>query len=79
MIDTTKRITDMSAFLRDQPTTITEYDEPLGRRLIEKITVYEYKFADKFKSGVRWILMNNDKMNKALYELSVGCLVFLCA
>ena len=47
-----KRIADMSAFLREQPTAITEYDEPLVRRLIEKVTVYEDKFTVEFKSGV---------------------------
>jgi site-specific DNA recombinase len=47
-----KRIADMSAFLRNQPTTITEYDEQLIRRLIEKVTVYEDKFTVEFKSGL---------------------------
>jgi len=47
-----KRIADMSAFLSEQPTEITEYDEPLVRRLVEKITIYEGKFTVEFKSGV---------------------------
>jgi len=47
-----KRISDMSAFLREQPTAITEYDEQLVRRLIEKVTIYEDKFTVEFKSGV---------------------------
>lgn len=47
-----KRITDMGDFLRKQPIAITEYDEPLVRRLIEKITIYEDKFMVEFKSGV---------------------------
>lgn len=47
-----KRIDDMSAFLRELPTALTEYDEPLVRRLIEKVTVYEDKFTVEFKSGV---------------------------
>jgi len=34
-----KRITHMSTFLIDQPTTITEYEETLVRKLIEKLTV----------------------------------------
>lgn len=38
--------------LREQPTVLTEYDEPLVRRLIEKVTVYENKFTVGFKSGV---------------------------
>jgi site-specific DNA recombinase len=47
-----KRIADMSAFLREQPAALTQYDEPLVRRLIEKVTVYEDKFTVEFKSGV---------------------------
>ena len=47
-----KRISDMIAFLRKQPTNISEYDEQLVRRLIEKVTVYEGKFTVEFKSGV---------------------------
>ena len=47
-----KRITDMGNFLQKQPTSITEYDEALVRRLIEKVTVYEDKFTVEFKSSV---------------------------
>jgi site-specific DNA recombinase len=47
-----KRIADMSTFLREQPTALTQYDEPLVRRLIEKVTIYEDKFTVEFKSGV---------------------------
>jgi site-specific DNA recombinase len=47
-----KRIDDMITFLREQPTTITEYDEQLVRRLIEKVTIVEDKFTVEFKSGV---------------------------
>ncbi len=47
-----KRIADMSSFLQEQPTVITEYDEQLVRRLIEKMTIYEDKFTVEFKSGV---------------------------
>lgn len=47
-----KRITDMGIFLGEQPTAITEYDESLIRRLIEKVTVYENKITVEFKSGV---------------------------
>ena len=42
----------MGAFLREQPSTLTEYDEPLIRRLIEKVIVYEDKFTVEFKSRV---------------------------
>jgi len=47
-----KRITDMGAFLGEQPTALTKYDESLVRRLIEKVTVYEDKFTVEFKSGL---------------------------
>ena len=47
-----KRITDMSAFLQEQPTALVQYDEALVRRLIEKVIVYENKFTVEFKSGV---------------------------
>lgn len=47
-----KRMADMSAFLQGQPTTVTEYDEQLIRRLVEKVTVYEDKFTVEFKSGL---------------------------
>lgn len=47
-----KRMADMSAFLREQPTEVVEYDEKLVRRLIEKVTVYEDRFTVEFMSGV---------------------------
>lgn len=47
-----KRIADMGTFLREQPIEITEYDEPLIRRLIEKVAVYADKFTVEFKSGM---------------------------
>lgn len=50
--DLKKRISDMDTFLREQPTTLTEYDDALVRRLIEKVTVYEDKFTVGFKSGL---------------------------
>lgn len=30
---------------------IEEYDEPIVRRMVEKVTVYEEKFMVGFKSG----------------------------
>jgi site-specific DNA recombinase len=42
----------MCAFLREQPTAIANYDEPLVRRLIEKVTIFEEKFTVEFKSGL---------------------------
>lgn len=47
-----KRFSDMSTFLRQQTTAVTEYDETLVRRLIEKVGVYEKMFIVEFKSGL---------------------------
>ncbi len=47
-----KRIADMRTFLAEQSTTITDYEELLVRRLIEKITVHEDRFTVEFRSGV---------------------------
>jgi site-specific DNA recombinase len=43
---------DMSTFLKKQSTALTEYDEQLVRRLIEKVTVFEDMFTVEFKSGL---------------------------
>jgi len=42
----------MSTFLKKQSTALTEYDEQLVRRLIEKVTINEDKFTVEFKSGL---------------------------
>ena len=47
-----KRINEMRHFLQTQTSRITEYDELLVRRLIEKITVYDDKLIFQFKSGM---------------------------
>lgn len=47
-----KRINEMRHFLQMQTSRITEYDEQLVRRLIEKITVYDDKLIFEFKSGM---------------------------
>lgn len=46
-----QRITEMQQFLAGQTEQIEEYDENMVRRMIEKITVYEYKVTVEFKSG----------------------------
>lgn len=46
-----QRINDMRRFLDDQTEVITEYDEQLTRKLVEKITVYEHHYTIEFKSG----------------------------
>ena len=48
-----KRIAEMRKFLREQDTKVTEYDEQLVRRLIEKVTIYDERFEVEFKSGVK--------------------------
>lgn len=47
-----KQIAEMREFLNSQTTEVSEYDEQLVRRLIEKVTVYDERFEVKFKSGV---------------------------
>lgn len=47
-----KRINEMQHFLQTQTSRITEYDEQLVRRLIEKITVCDDKLIFEFKSGM---------------------------
>lgn len=47
-----KRIEEMREFLLTQSSRITEYDELLVRRLIEKITIFDDKMIFKFKSGM---------------------------
>jgi len=47
-----KRMADMSTFLKKQTAALTEYDEQLVRRLIEKVTIYADKFTVEFKSGL---------------------------
>lgn len=47
-----KRINEMRHFLQTQTRRITEYDEQLVRRFIEKITVYDDKLIFEFKSGM---------------------------
>src|SRR5574344_16837 len=42
---------EMQQFLAGQTQDITEYNEQLVRRLIEKITVYDEKVIVEFKSG----------------------------
>lgn len=47
-----KRIAEMREFLTSQTTEVSEYDEQLVRKLIEKVTVYEERFEMEFKSGM---------------------------
>nr|WP_243006985.1 hypothetical protein [Dorea sp. AM58-8] len=47
-----KRIEEMRQFLQTQSSRVTEYDEQMVRRLIEKITVFDDKLIFEFKSGM---------------------------
>ena len=47
-----QRLDELEAFLTEQTTEVTEYDEGLVRQLIEKITVYDDHLAFEFKSGL---------------------------
>lgn len=49
---TRQRVQEMMEYLQEQPAEVTEYDEQLVRRLIEKITVFNEKFVVEFKAGV---------------------------
>ena len=51
-LDCLKFIQDLQDFIKSQPTTITEFDETLVKRLITKITVFEDHFTIDFKSGI---------------------------
>ena len=48
-----QRIKEMREFLEQQSTEITDYDELLVRRLIERVTVYDERFEVEFKSGTK--------------------------
>ena len=51
-LDLQERMDDLISFLDEQTEAVTEYSEPLARRLIEKITVYDEKLVVEFKSGL---------------------------
>ena len=48
-----QRIREKREFLEQHSTEVTEYDEQLVRRLIEKVTVYNGRFEVEFKSGAK--------------------------
>ena len=51
-----QRMDELEAFLAEQTTEVTEYDEGLVRQLIEKITVYDDHLAFEFKSGLETVV-----------------------
>lgn len=58
-----QRIKEMREFLEQQSTEVTEYDELLVRRLIEKVTVYDEQFEVEFKSGTTMSVERLKKFN----------------
>ena len=47
-----KRITALQDFIRSQPAELTEFDEALVRRWVQKITVWSDKYTVELKSGI---------------------------
>jgi len=47
------RIKELQDFIAGQKTGITEFDEALVKKLIEKITVFANHFTVEFKSGIK--------------------------
>lgn len=50
--DLQERMEDLISFLDEQTEAIAEYSEPLVRRLVEKVTIYDEKIEVEFKSGL---------------------------
>ena len=47
-----ERIQELLNFINSKPRTITEFDDALVRKLLEKVTVYDDYLEFRFKSGV---------------------------
>ncbi len=47
-----QRLDELEAFLDEHHEPVTDYDEGMVRRLIERITVYEDHLDFEFKSGL---------------------------
>ena len=50
--DLAERMEDMTDFLNEQTAVVTEYTEPLARRLIERVTIFDEKMVVRFKCGL---------------------------
>lgn len=50
--DLQSRMNDMIAFLDEMPSAITEYDEVITRRLVNKVTIFDEKIVVELKSGL---------------------------
>ena len=51
-LEHTKRIQELQTFISSQPSEITEFDETLVKKLLEKITVHDDFLEFRFKSSV---------------------------
>ena len=47
-----QRMKELEVFLDEQICQVTDYDEGLARKLIEKITVYDDRLVFEFRSGI---------------------------
>lgn len=47
-----KRIRELRAFIRSQPCEITEFEESLVKKMLERVTVHDDHLEFRFKSGV---------------------------
>ena len=48
----TKRIKELQKYVQSQPSEITEFDESLVKKLLEKVIVHDDYLEYRFKSGV---------------------------
>lgn len=51
--DLQARMNDMIAFLEEMHAAVTEYSEPLARRLVDRITIFDEKIVVELKSGLQ--------------------------
>ena len=47
-----QRVEELEAFLDERQEQVTDYDEGMVLRLIERITVFDDRFAFEFKCGL---------------------------
>ena len=47
-----QRLDELEAFLDERQELVTDYDEGMVLRLIERITVFDVRFAFEFKCGL---------------------------
>lgn len=50
--DARRRVDELGAFLNEQRKAVTEYDEDLARKVLERVTVCDDHLTVKLKSGI---------------------------